>query len=414
MVKSLLHTRKLEERQKTKSVSFAPVVNDAKGLVSHWNRPQLSLPSTELDEEDDVYEVDVSYEEGKPASLDGEGILRTKRRKMLGNLQDERNGEEDIDANYSLLFDDTTDAFASPSLVPVEAFNLNEERTSGDGYFEGDMYIFRRKRKGDEDDEWLKSLKDYPKAQYMDKKVSPRENMKRDVDSGESDNNSEGPTCPDDRKLKQALIIKNMLGILTSPEETVSEAMRRLDTSFRKLSQKPAEVDGNISGSCGDNARQKLKNLSELANELVMMSFEHDVYSIAAVDLKRLHEELISATSTQQQVERNERTSSSATDEPVQWEYCAQDNNIYGPFSTSQMMQWMKQGYFLGESAVRTRKVTTPILQNSTFTNDSNTYKAEDLVADLEDSDEDFEEGDKKKHCNEWMMSDSIDFSKYM
>jgi len=25
----------------------------------------------------------------------------------------------------------------------VEAFNLNEERSSGEGYFEGDMYVFR-------------------------------------------------------------------------------------------------------------------------------------------------------------------------------------------------------------------------------------------------------------------------------
>jgi CD2 antigen cytoplasmic tail-binding protein 2 len=414
MVKSLLNIRNLEEKQKTKSVSFAPIVNDAKGLVSHWNLPQISVPSSELDEEDDVYEVDLSFEEGKPASLDGEGSLRSKRRKLIGNFPDERNGEEDIDANYSLLYDGTTDAFTSPSLVPVEAFNLNEERTSGDGYFEGDMYIFRRKRKDDEDDEWLKSLKDQPQTQNMGKKASPRENRKRDVDSDESDNNSEGPTCPEARKLKQAQVIKEILGMLASPEETVSEAMRRLDHSFRKRSKNPAEGDCNISGSCDENARQKLKNLSKLANELVMMSFEYDAYSLSAVDLKRLHQELLSVTSTQEQMEANERTSSSAKDEPVQWEYCAQDNNIYGPFSTDQMMQWMKQGYFLGESAVRTRKVTTPIQQNSTATNDSKTYTTEDLVADLEDSDEDFEERKKKKRCNEWMMSDSIDFLKYM
>lgn len=404
-------TRNLEENPKTKSVSFAPVVYDAKGLISHRSRSQISVP-TELDEDDDVYEVDVSYAEGKPTSLDGEGILRRKRKKMMGDFLDERNGEEDIDVNYSLLYDGSTDAFTSPGSVPVEAFNLNEERTSGEGYFEGDMYIFRRKRKGDEDDEWLKSIKDQPQAQYLGKKVSLREDGNG---SDESDDNSEGPICLEDLKLRHAQVIKKLLDMLKSPKETVSEAMRRLDHSSQKRSNNQAVVEGKTPGGCDSNAKQDLKKLSALANELVMSSFEHDVYSIAAEDLKRLHQELLSATSSQQQVETTERISSSATGGPVQWEYCAQDNNIYGPFSTDQMVQWMQQGYFLGESAVRTRKVRTSMLQDSTASKDSKkAYTTEDLVADLEDSDEDFEERGKQTQCNEWMMSDCIDFVTYL
>jgi CD2 antigen cytoplasmic tail-binding protein 2 len=411
MVKPLSNsTRYLEDNPKTKSVSFAPEVNDAKGLVSHWSRSQISVP-TELDEDDDVYDVDVSYAEGKLTSQEEEGILRRKRRKMMSDFLDERNGEEAIDVNYSLLHDGSTDAFKSPGSVPIEAFNLNEERSSGEGYFEGEMYIFRRKRKGDEDDEWLKSLKDQPQVQYLGKKKSRRE----DGDgSDESDTNSEGPICLEELKLRQAQVIKELLDILESPKETVSEAMRRLDHSCQKRSNKQVVVEGKTPGGCDDTAKQDLKKLSALANELVMSSFEHDVYSIAAEDLKRLHQELLSDTSSQQQVETTERTSSSATDGPVQWEYCAQDNHIYGPFSTNQMVQWMKQGYFLGESAVRTRKVRNCMLQDSTASKDSKkSYTTEDLVADLEDSDEDVEERGKETQCNEWMMSDCIDFANY-
>lgn len=406
-----------KEAPKTKSVSFAATPNaDTKDLTSHRKRSIVSI-STEVDEEvDDVYGVDITYDEGGTFFQQGENILHPKRKRMSHSDDDEGNGEEGVDANYSLLYDDSADTFATFRSIPVEAFNLNEERTNGDGYFEGDMYIFRRRKKSDEDDEWLKSLKDDAQEQYLGGKESEDRKKLAESESDGSEETSTDATRLEDKKLEQAQVLRDVLALLKSPKETVSEAMRRYGRSCRQqLKNQAAGKDTEFNDYT--NAKQSLYKLTSLANELVMLYFEHDVYSKSAEELKQWYQVLFSEQKSQAHSETKYLTPSLVADMPVQWEYCGQDSNMYGPFTTEQMMQWLKQGYFLGDSAVRVRKVHSNMLGDlSSIKREKTVNTVEDLVADLEESEhEEFEaNGQRKNADDQWLMSDKIDFSKYV
>jgi len=140
----------------------------------------------------------------------------------------------------------------------------------------------------------------------------------------------------------------------------------------------------------------------------------------------------------------------------IQWEYMGHEQVIHGPFTTNQMAAWVQQGYFTGTSAVyirRRRHATAHSLSESSNGN-TNTKKRshEELMSDFSDDEDGIEckqarvsysAGDAshssvsdvsikgptaQQECskssqlsstrsscydvyNDWVLSDSIDFS---
>jgi len=366
-----------QEKQRvsnSKSVSFA--ADDNVVLVPSRKRARNVTSVAEIDEEaDDVYDVDVTYNES--GAYAAESSKPTRQRTHAKEDDDDDDGEEDVDVNYSLLYA----ADKSTSTVPVEAFNLNEERSSGEGYFEGDMYVFRRRKDDEEEDAWLQSLNDQPQISSATKDG--------DAESSEDSDDESADRPEADKILGKAKVIREILPLLRTPKETVSDAMRR----YGHISAQQAKINKLDNG---DNARQCLQKLTKLANQLVMIHFENDVYDKSAEELQLWHQVLTAGTPSNKS--------------PTQWEYYGQDNNIHGPFSTEQMLQWTKQGYFIGECAVRMRIVRKDATQE-----EMKAAAVHDLMADLEESDnEDSGATDRQENANEWMMSDKIDFLTYL
>ena len=95
-----------------------------------------------------------------------------------GSQKGEFRGEEDLNAGLSLISSTAAASAANPAdphaisgaydagsnaACPVEPFNLRAEREGGEGYFDGDTYVFRRLEEGgramdEEPDAWLDEL----------------------------------------------------------------------------------------------------------------------------------------------------------------------------------------------------------------------------------------------------------------
>ena len=87
----------------------------------------------------------------------------------------------------------------------------------------------------------------------------------------------------------------------------------------------------------------------------------------------------------------------------VLWEYRAPDGSIQGPFSSQQMAQWKKAGYFSGDSAVPIRRVQT-------LASSSKRQRIEDDFADDFSDDEHVQSSSNHAGDEKWLSSDDIDF----
>jgi hypothetical protein len=126
------------------------------------------------------------------------------------------------------------------------------------------------------------------------------------------------------------------------------------------------------------------------------------------------------------------------------WEYRGnQDHSIHGPYTTSQMLDWIKAGYFIGATAVDVRSIVE-LRGNTTSTASASASASillaktaggdqqevvDDLLGDLEDSDDEEEggegggdgdgertnaDGTNASSSAEWQRSDEVDFSSFL
>ena len=464
-------------KQQHKSVSFQTASTDQNDVYPSRKRPRTTTTQQEEDaDDDDVYGVDTTYDEGGTASsyekFHGHRAHNRQSGKAPKDVDKEKegDGEQEVDATYSLLNEKDTG-------VPIESFNLQDERTNGEGYFDGGMYVFRRRnREEEEEDAWLQSLEEQQKQlggvfPTTTRKIGEDNGVGQSSSSssGDEDALGEGEANNLDRAgqvLEKARVVQQILALLATPKETISDAMRRygrisklqtkqkMMTKQRSTTTAAGDNDASNGSVARDNANQCLQRLTSLANTLVMTYNENDVYEKSAEELQLWNQVLVAGQHPQQaagngvEYETNERfvTEHSVPDESsryfdsnsstavtrtaniasVQWEYCGQDGNIHGPFSTDQMLQWIRQGYFIGESAVRVRKVhhENACSVTDTTTNAKDAATVEDLMADLEDSDheDNGEKEETKDDANlqqssdqsEWMRSDEVDFSSYL
>lgn len=322
-----------------------------------------------------------------------------------GLIRDGFDGEEQADHRYSLLHDPDNINDDNKEICPIEPFNMNAEREDGEGYFDGETYVFRRNRDDGEEDAWLDNLND-EKTSYTDgmSSFSLRKN----------DNNE---TSTQDDNLAKDEIYLQIIEMLGNDNETVIQALGRYGNIIKREKRNKDDPSSHSS-----SAKRALDRLTELSNVMMMKFEENMIYEKSKKDIIESMNSTMTSSSKKRggYFESGDSRNGEGTDikkrkienenatKPIMWAYKGnQDNQIHGPYTSKQMLDWINAGYFVGSMAVDVYKVDAHDSKS-----ESNKKEVDDLLDDLEDSDDDSPSKEEKNI--EWMRSDQIDFKSYI
>mmetsp|Transcript_10997 Transcript_10997/g.26367 ORF Transcript_10997/g.26367 Transcript_10997/m.26367 type:complete len:405 (+) Transcript_10997:151-1365(+) len=360
-------------------------------------RPRQERPNAdELDDVDDyVAEDDANGDDG--AILGESQTLQAKRQRRLAQHQDDDDDDES----------DLRDTSLATEGIPIEPFNMDQEKNDGSGYFDGDTYIFRQGNNRDmneEADAWLDNLKDDDDGGGGLAKLKNGQS-----EESSSDNQMDSWSETD---------LYSKLLPLVSDSETIAQAIVRYGALIPKNSKHKSKQQGKATnGSSHSNnllpqaqmAKQALEDLTEAANALLLRG-QVSIYQLTRQDLLKLLPEEEPKAKTE--IKNNPTTNNNSSN--IQWEYQGNQDGgqIHGPYTTQQMQGWIQLGYFVGAQAVKVRSVQPP-----SDSGDKKKSMTDDLLSDLMDDDDDG--GDDKRQeeeqqRGEWKMSDEVDFGKYL
>jgi CD2 antigen cytoplasmic tail-binding protein 2 len=344
---------------------------DNKSQHSRYKRKRLDRPNE--DELDDIDDYVADDDDGDVPSESQ--TLRAKRERRLKQAHDD---DESVEA--STRIDQDTSLAAEG--ITIEPFHMREESSDGTGYFDGDTYIFRKRGAGEEPDAWLESIEDREDELIESSSAKPWATKSED---GSESSGNKMDTWTNEELYAQILP-------LVSDSETVMQAISR----YGKL------LKHNKAESSEDALpRKALNDLTEAASALLLKG-EHDIYQKSRKELSDM------IPQKQDSLEKSKPT--------VKWEYQgSQDNQVHGPYTTQEMQGWIRQGYFVGSSAVMIRSIREVV--------DETVSMKEDLLSDLlEEDDKEEEEEEEEEQARpsatrmvkgEWTRSDQVEFSKY-
>ncbi|XP_028418105.1 CD2 antigen cytoplasmic tail-binding protein 2-like [Dendronephthya gigantea] len=274
---------------------------------------------------------------------------------------EESNGQEEEDGN--LLQEDDIEGQEDATIdhegeVKITPFNLREEME--EGHFDAAGNYFVKKDK-EIRDEWLDAV-DWQKIDERAAKIEKEKNDEQFEDA------------PED--VDKVTIIKSILEIL-KPGETVLKALKRLGgktqtqssasmrwKAKRKKTDEGAEIDKSSEMDKSENKELLLK-LTGLADELLqagMFSVYQDTYEKMAYKVKEMQKEKAEALEDDaleaafRQGGGGESSSPPAEtpkepsiEDDTTWVYKwenKEDAETFGPFGSSQMLDWVNQGHF--------------------------------------------------------------------
>lgn len=312
----------------------------------------------------------VQFAEKESEEIQEEPSLGKVKAHSLDSDDDEDDGGGKEDENYVLQEEDlegqedaTIDYDEGIKITP---FNLKEEME--EGHFDAEGNYFEKKEEVIRD-EWLDSL-DWIKI---------KERGEQAVNEPSDDSNFEDAEEPGD----QINAVKDILGIIL-PGETVLNALRRLGgkESGRRKSEKSLSASARWQQkakkqkvmddrpSTSEEDKQNLLKLTELADYLLQrgnFSVYQDTYEKLAHKVKTLEEQqqetneddALEAAFKQgggesgdiaKENESSDNTKTeSANDDEVYWQYKWENTKsatVYGPYSSSYMLDWNEQGCF--------------------------------------------------------------------
>lgn len=287
----------------------------------------------------------------------------SRRFKGKHSLDSDEESEEKVEENYVLNEDDiegqedaTIDHEGEIAITP---FNLKEEME--EGHFDSAGNYFVKKDK-EIRDEWLDAV-NWQKIDERAVKIAKRE------EDGQFED------APDD--IDKIATMKSILDIV-KPGETVLKALKRLGGTTRKQSSasmkwkaKKQKITAEEEIAKDENGADKdlLLKLTGLADVLLqagVFSVYQDTYEKMAYKVKKMEEETeeqdeddalevafqqgsessVSTTAKTQDTKTQESTS--AMDETT-WQYKWKNDKEaeeYGPYSSTQMLQWTNEGHF--------------------------------------------------------------------
>jgi CD2 antigen cytoplasmic tail-binding protein 2 len=149
-----------------------------------------------------------------------------------------------------------------------------------------------------------------------------------------------------------------------------------------------------------DPAKVYLNDLTGAANALLLKG-EVEIYQSTKQDIRRHlpSSGFDSASTAKQLIEKQP---------PAKWEYMGnQDGAIHGPYTTEQMMAWVRTGYFVGAQRVKIRTIRDEAKEKT---------NQDDLLADLLEDDDEGETDENKTETarGDWQWSNGIDFGAYL
>jgi CD2 antigen cytoplasmic tail-binding protein 2 len=340
-------------------------------------KPKRNRPN-----EDEIDDVDEWKEED-----DDKGYHLPSEKELLEAKRQRRQNRAGLDADETTTIDEMT-SLASDGIA-IEPFHMKNEESDGMGYFDGDTYVFRKRNveqgEDEEPDAWLDRLRE-------DEEVGKKSQYQPPVARAKKEQSSQETM---DDLSKEELYMK-MLPLLNGPE-TVSQALIR----YGRLIKEGVGSESLASSKPLMSPRVCLNDLTGAANALLLKG-DVDIYQSRKVDIERLL-----AASNPSTVSKMQQPTEKQP--PAQWEYKGnQDGALHGPYTTEQMLAWIKAGYFIGSQRVRIRTLRDKPVQLST---------QDDLLADLLDNDiEDPHISTEKDMLTkgEWQWSNEVDFYAYL
>ncbi|XP_062342402.1 CD2 antigen cytoplasmic tail-binding protein 2 [Osmerus eperlanus] len=312
---------------------------------------------------------------------------------------DEEDDEEDSEktSKYNILASDDVEGQESATIdcdegVPITPFNLDEEME--EGYFDSEGNYFIKK---DEDirDNWLDNIdwvkiKEQPfkrkkglsakRRRRVGDEDEAEEEKQREEQQANTDEEEEGEKEPAEDPLAsftQYQLTEALLGMLL-PGETVAAGLRRLGGLGVRKKGKLREIDDKLEVANRD--AEKLDRLTALADRLVgsgmfeiyQQTYEKLAYILKGMNKKSQKRATLEGSEEEDELDMfadkiDEKRSSRSQDkeeedekmsDEVMWEYKWEnkDNSeLYGPFTSQQMQDWVDEGYF--KDGVYCRKV---------------------------------------------------------
>lgn len=368
---------KAQTSQKRRRNTQSNIDQDDPSEQAPSKKPKRYRPNEdELDDIDDWKEDEDTENADKDLAVPSEKeLLEAKRQR--------RQSRAGLDAEDSTRIDEMT-SLASEGIA-IEPFHMKNEESDGTGYFDGDTYIFRRNNTeegvDEEPDAWLDRLRE-------------------EEEQGSTQSQYQGPPIkskPTESIAQESLDdlskedLYNKILPLIQERESVSQALIRYGKLIKPVrGAKGAPITSTPSTS-QNSAKTNLNELTGAANALLLQG-EVEIYQYTKQDILKS----LPASST-----KNPRQKQP----PAQWEYQGnQDGALHGPYTTEQMLAWVKAGYFVGDQRVKIRTLRD---------DDTKSSMQDDLLADLLDDDD---EDTKKKATTkgEWQWSNEVDFCAYL
>ncbi|XP_067325933.1 CD2 antigen cytoplasmic tail-binding protein 2 [Anolis sagrei] len=308
---------------------------------------------------------------------------RFKGKHSLDSDEEDDEEEEGRGSKYDILASDDVEGQESATIdyeegVRITPFNLQEEMEEGHFDSEGNYFL---KKEAMIRDNWLDNIDWVKIKEQPPGRKKPPLNSEEDNGEGEEDDLEIGQTPLGKKELLEGMVD------LVQPGETVARAIQRLGdrggpknsgrqqkpwSRLKANEAEPAE-QGEPQKFGSPERKEQLERLSGLADQMVargvyeiyqetreklalrLRALEHPpVASSGAepeldmfaedIDEAKLGEKTPAAGSEAQRRDDDDNTLSE-----VMWEYKWENTNsseLYGPFSSSQMQDWVSQGYF--------------------------------------------------------------------
>ncbi|KAG7272662.1 hypothetical protein CRUP_008490 [Coryphaenoides rupestris] len=308
---------------------------------------------------------------------------------------DEEDDEEETkNSKYDMLASDDVDGQEGATIdcdegIPITPFNLDEEMQ--EGYFDSEGNYFVKK---DEEirDNWLDNIdwvriKEQPFKQKKKGLSAKRRRRAGDEDEAEEEQQREDKRRADggdsggEEDAMEAEPAEDPLASLTQreltealvemllPGETVAAGLRRLGgLAGRKKGKLRADADGGQGAPEVKRDAEKLDRLTSLADRLVasgmfeiyQQTCEKLAYTLKSQKLSSKKPEPSGDDEKDELDMFGDKFDESHEDKPqeadeetvvegVMWEYRwenVEDSELYGPFSSQQMQEWVDDGYF--------------------------------------------------------------------
>eukprot|EP01117_Protostelium_nocturnum_P004373 TRINITY_DN1584_c0_g1_i1.p1 TRINITY_DN1584_c0_g1~~TRINITY_DN1584_c0_g1_i1.p1 ORF type:complete len:313 (+),score=127.70 TRINITY_DN1584_c0_g1_i1:40-978(+) len=298
---------------------------------------------------------------GKRSNFSKEIESKKKRKKLEEEFGDEE--EEDDDENEA----------KEVNLIPLEEGEEEEERennkTEETAIEPFNLKQERRNGKFDEKSGGYQQTRGEKETEEVDAWVLEYEEKEKE---GKIQSNSSSFVVPqrkinffEETDVKDANQLQRQLIAMLREGESPRKALHRLSNQqkeFRKTKEREKL----------EESKKMFDGITECASDLQTIGF-HDILDDR---VEVIHSRL----------NRLKEDAKETKEKRAMWEYRDNEGRLQGPFSSEQMLGWVNQGYFLGESSVMVRKV------------------------EEEDDDDIF--SDSPKNLNPFISSSTIDFAK--